>query len=81
VIVLVALVTTPWWLARVGLYQYLALEVMIWMLFALGYNLMLGTTACRRSAMARSSVSGRMRSACCSSASGRVSGSTWPVRC
>src|SRR5678816_1754567 len=44
VIVLLALVTTPWWLARVGLYQYLALEVMIWMLFALGYNLMLGTT-------------------------------------
>ncbi len=44
VIVLLALVTTPWWLAKVGLYQYLALEVMIWMLFALGYNLMLGTT-------------------------------------
>ena len=41
---LVALATTPLWLARVGLYQYLALEVMIWMLFALGYNLMLGTT-------------------------------------
>src|SRR6187431_2551970 len=38
------LATTPFWLARVGLYQYLALEVMIWMLFALGYNLMLGTT-------------------------------------
>ena len=38
------LATTPLWLARVGLYQYLALEVMIWMLFALGYNLMLGTT-------------------------------------
>ncbi len=36
--------TTPLWLARVGLYQYLALEVMVWMLFALGYNLMLGTT-------------------------------------
>jgi len=44
VIVLLALVTTPWWLAKVGLYQYLALEVMIWMLFALGYNLMLGTS-------------------------------------
>ena len=25
-----------------GLYQYLALEIMIWMLFALGYNLLLG---------------------------------------
>ena len=38
------LATTPFWLARLGLYQYLALEVMVWMLFALGYNLMLGTT-------------------------------------
>ncbi|MEO8525843.1 MAG: branched-chain amino acid ABC transporter permease [Caldimonas sp.] len=43
-VLLVALATTPLWLTRVGLYQYLALEVMIWMLFALGYNLMLGTT-------------------------------------
>ena len=43
-VLLVALATTPLWLARIGLYQYLALEVMIWMLFALGYNLMLGTT-------------------------------------
>ncbi|HEX6707602.1 MAG TPA: branched-chain amino acid ABC transporter permease [Albitalea sp.] len=39
-----ALLSTPLWLAQVGLYQYLALEIMIWMLFALGYNLMLGTT-------------------------------------
>ena len=43
-VLLLALATTPLWLARIGLYQYLALEVMIWMLFALGYNLMLGTT-------------------------------------
>ena len=40
----VLLATTPLWLARVGLYQYLALEIMIWMLFALGYNLLLGYT-------------------------------------
>jgi branched-chain amino acid transport system permease protein len=38
------LLTTPWWLKSVGLYQYLALEIMIWMLFALGYNLLLGYT-------------------------------------
>jgi branched-chain amino acid transport system permease protein len=38
------LVSTPLWLARAGLYQYLALEIMIWMLFALGYNLLLGYT-------------------------------------
>src|SRR4051812_10610726 len=34
--------TAPWWIQRVGLYPYLALEVMIWMIFALGYNLLLG---------------------------------------
>jgi len=34
--------TAPWWVTRVGLYPYLALEVMIWMIFALGYNLLLG---------------------------------------
>jgi branched-chain amino acid transport system permease protein len=43
-VLLLLLATTPFWLARLGLYQYLALEVMVWMLFALGYNLMLGTT-------------------------------------
>ena len=37
-----ALVSTPLWLAKIGLYQYLALEIMIWMLYALGYNLLLG---------------------------------------
>jgi branched-chain amino acid transport system permease protein len=43
-VLLVALLTTPLWLAKIGLYQYLALEIMIWMLFALGYNLLLGYT-------------------------------------
>ena len=38
------LASTPLWLAKVGLYQYLALEIMIWMMFALGYNLLLGYT-------------------------------------
>jgi len=36
------LASTPLWLSSVGLYQYLALEIMIWMLFALGHNLLLG---------------------------------------
>jgi len=36
------LASTPLWLSKVGLYQYLALEIMIWMLFALGHNLLLG---------------------------------------
>jgi branched-chain amino acid transport system permease protein len=43
-ITLALLLSTPLWVARVGLYQYLALEIMIWVLFALGYNLLLGFT-------------------------------------
>jgi branched-chain amino acid transport system permease protein len=44
VVIVALLLSTPLWLSAVGLYQYLALEIMIWMLFALGYNLLLGTT-------------------------------------
>ncbi|MES2946786.1 MAG: branched-chain amino acid ABC transporter permease [Pseudomonadota bacterium] len=43
-ITLAVLASTPLWVTRVGLYQYLALEIMIWVLFALGYNLLLGFT-------------------------------------
>ena len=42
VITVLVLLSTPWWLARVGLYQYLAVEITVWMLYALGYNLLLG---------------------------------------
>ena len=42
-LVLVAImVAAPWWLPRVGLYPYLAVEIAIFMLFAQGYNLLLG---------------------------------------
>ncbi len=41
-ITVAVLATTPLWLKQLGLYQYLALEIMIWMLFALGHNLLLG---------------------------------------
>jgi len=41
-ITVVLLASTPLWLSKAGLYQYLALEIMIWMLFALGHNLLLG---------------------------------------
>jgi branched-chain amino acid transport system permease protein len=34
--------TMPWWIEAVGLYQYIGLEIMIWVIFALGYNLLLG---------------------------------------
>jgi branched-chain amino acid transport system permease protein len=39
---LLVLATAPLWISRVGLYPYLALEIMIWMMFALGHNLLLG---------------------------------------
>ena len=36
------LVTLPLWIKGVGLYQYLGIEVVIWMIYALGFNLLLG---------------------------------------
>ncbi len=44
VITLALFLSTPLWVQSVGLYQYLALEIMIWVLFAMGYNLLLGFT-------------------------------------
>ncbi|MBL8361108.1 MAG: branched-chain amino acid ABC transporter permease [Rubrivivax sp.] len=41
-VTLLLLASTPLWLARVGLYQYLAVEIVIWMIFALAHNLLLG---------------------------------------
>ena len=38
------LATTPLWLTRVGLYQYLAVEIAIFMIYAMGYNLLLGNS-------------------------------------
>ncbi|MGI9568406.1 MAG: branched-chain amino acid ABC transporter permease, partial [Desulfobulbia bacterium] len=43
-IVFVVLATLPFWIRAVGLYQYLGVEIVIWMIFALGYNLLLGYT-------------------------------------
>jgi branched-chain amino acid transport system permease protein len=34
--------TMPLWIEAVGLYQYIGLEILIWVIFALGYNLLLG---------------------------------------
>ena len=36
--------TLPWWIDAVGLYPYLGVEIMIWIVFALGFNLLLGTS-------------------------------------
>ena len=36
--------TLPYWISPIGLYQYLGVEVLIWCIFALGFNLLLGYT-------------------------------------
>ncbi|MGF1611111.1 MAG: branched-chain amino acid ABC transporter permease [Kiloniellales bacterium] len=38
------LVSLPLWVEAIGLYQYLGVEIVIWMIFALGFNLLLGYT-------------------------------------
>jgi len=43
-IVFVALATVPLWIEGVGLYPYLAVEIVIWATYALAYNLCLGQT-------------------------------------
>ena len=37
------LATVPLWITRVGLYPYLGVEILIWSLYALAFNLLLGT--------------------------------------
>lgn len=41
---MLVLATAPFWLARIGLYQYLGVEIAIWILFAMGFNLLFGYT-------------------------------------
>jgi branched-chain amino acid transport system permease protein len=36
--------SAPLWLQSIGLYQYIGVEILIWMIYALGYNLLLGYT-------------------------------------
>src|SRR6187551_476936 len=43
-VTLALLASFPLWAEHVGLYQYLGVEVAIWMVYALGYNLLLGYT-------------------------------------
>ena len=38
----VLLLSLPLWIEQVGLYPYLGVEVVIWMIYALGFNLLLG---------------------------------------
>jgi branched-chain amino acid transport system permease protein len=37
------LATLPLWIAKVGLYPYLGVEILIWSIYALSFNLVLGT--------------------------------------
>jgi branched-chain amino acid transport system permease protein len=37
------LLTVPLWIARIGLYPYLGVEILIWAIYALAFNLVLGT--------------------------------------
>ncbi len=41
-VTLAVLASAPLWLRSVGLYQYVAVEIVIWMMFALAHNLLLG---------------------------------------
>ena len=41
-IAMALLVSFPLWAGTVGLYPYLGIEVVIWMVYGLGYNLLLG---------------------------------------
>ncbi len=41
---ILAMATAPLWLAPIGLYQYLGIEIAIWILFAMGFNLLFGYT-------------------------------------
>src|SRR4028118_1106677 len=37
------LATVPLWITRIGLYPYLGVEILIWSIYALAFNLLLGT--------------------------------------
>lgn len=38
------ILSAPLWLAPIGLYQYIGIEIAIWIIFALGFNLLFGYT-------------------------------------
>ena len=40
----IALATAPFWLPAIGLYQYIGLEIVIWLIYAMGFNLLFGYT-------------------------------------
>ena len=45
-VLFLVLATVPLWIARAGLYPYLGIEILIWSLYALAFNLVLGQPDC-----------------------------------
>ena len=43
------LASVPSWIEKVGLYQYLGVEILIFAIYALAYNIVLGHAGCDRS--------------------------------
>ncbi len=43
IVVWALLATLPLWIARLGLYPYIGVEILIWAIYALSFNLVLGT--------------------------------------
>lgn len=43
-LVFIFLGTVPFWISSIGLYNYIALEILIWCIYAMGYNLAMGYT-------------------------------------
>lgn len=39
----VIFLTVPLWISQIGLYPYIGVEILIWAIYALGFNLLLGT--------------------------------------
>lgn len=44
VFVFIFFATVPLWISRIGLYNYIALEILIWCIYGMGYNFALGYT-------------------------------------
>ena len=42
-VVFLALATIPLWISKIGLYPYLGIEILIWSIYALAFNLVMGT--------------------------------------
>ena len=42
-VVWLVLATIPLWISKIGLYPYLGIEILIWSIYALAFNLVLGT--------------------------------------